>query len=412
GPRGRGGGGGPVGGGAGQPEQLKFLGLPLASPGGARGTMTTMTKTTRGDIVILSTLPGNEGHHRRRQNDTRRMTTAWDDEEGRGRDDNDDNGSYLTGGGQEGRRVFGGVGDAQGGSVVLAVVVVVVVRHTKPPTKRTANGYDRPRVYSDGNIEDLGMADLVRLAKLDPGIGIGVVVPSKKPRLSIKLNTKQREGRPPPATVVNDAMAYDVLSRLRAVDDLVAYDADGRHRGMEEAHAIARTRREEARKALAENTCSALGELPKITSILEETLRQWYIENNPDGGGGQAMVNSDLGHSMYQGSPYLQTIQWQEEEWRTRKERSEEERHRERREERMHRRLPTPHLVIMPTQSALGRSGRILRSKPTPLLPHLLLLRAFDHDPHRRIAAMATMCHGAETEGGADRAKKASGGRG
>jgi hypothetical protein len=26
-------------------------------------------------------------------------------------------------------------------------------------------------------------------------------------------------------------------------------------------------------------------ELPKIASILEETLRQWYIENKPDGGG-------------------------------------------------------------------------------------------------------------------------------
>ena len=46
------------------------------------------------------------------------------------------------------------------------------------------------------------------------------------------------------------------------------------------------------------------------------------------------MVESDLGHFMYQGSPYLQTIQWQEEEWRTRKERCEEERHRKRQEDR------------------------------------------------------------------------------
>ena len=75
-------------------------------------------------------------------------------------------------------------------------------------------------------------------------------------------------------------------------------------------------------------------ELPKITSILEETLRQWYVENKPDAEEGQAMVESDLGHFMYQGSPYLQTIQWQEEEWRTRKERSEEERHRKRQEDR------------------------------------------------------------------------------
>jgi hypothetical protein len=50
-------------------------------------------------------------------------------------------------------------------------------------------------------------------------------------------------------------------------------------------------------------------------------------------GGGQAMVDSDLGYFVYQGLPYMQTIQWQEEEWRTRKERSEEERHRKRQEE-------------------------------------------------------------------------------
>ena len=47
----------------------------------------------------------------------------------------------------------------------------------------------------------------MRLAKLDPGVGIGIVVPSKKPRLSIKLNAKQREGRHPPTTVDDDAMA-------------------------------------------------------------------------------------------------------------------------------------------------------------------------------------------------------------
>ncbi len=75
-------------------------------------------------------------------------------------------------------------------------------------------------------------------------------------------------------------------------------------------------------------------ELPKITSILEETLRQWYVENKPDAEKGQAIIDADLGHFMYQGSPYLQTIQWQEEEWRTHKERSEEERHRKRQEER------------------------------------------------------------------------------
>ena len=83
-------------------------------------------------------------------------------------------------------------------------------------------------------------------------------------------------------------------------------------------------------------------ELPKITFMLEETLRQWYVDNKPrDTADGrqqhqQAMVHdsSDLGHFMYQGSPYLQTMQWQEEEWRTRKERSDEERHRKKQEER------------------------------------------------------------------------------
>jgi hypothetical protein len=164
------------------------------------------------------------------------------------------------------------------------------------------------------------MADLMRLAELDPD-NVGVGVPNKKPRLSIKLNAKQREGRPPPATdddanddaaacgsaddcrvagfprtpaehvaLLRDAerirderttrsLADDVLSRSRAVDDLVAglpgmartrmmqmdviagLIRDNRDAGreMEEAHAIARIRREEVRNALAENTCSALG---------------------------------------------------------------------------------------------------------------------------------------------------------
>ncbi|KAL3763121.1 hypothetical protein ACHAW5_010751 [Stephanodiscus triporus] len=166
------------------------------------------------------------------------------------------------------------------------------------------------------------MADLVRLAKLDPN-DVSDGVPNKKPRLSIKLNAKHREGRPPRATDVaaadnddaaardssNDcrvagfprtpaehvallrdaerilderttrSLADDVLSRSRAVDDLVAglpgmtrtrlmqmdiiagLIRDNRDVGreMEEAHAIARIRREEVRKALAENTCLALG---------------------------------------------------------------------------------------------------------------------------------------------------------
>lgn len=71
-------------------------------------------------------------------------------------------------------------------------------------------------------------------------------------------------------------------------------------------------------------------ELPKITSILEETLRQWYVENKPSEGSS----DREDGHFMYNGSPYLRTMHWQEEDWRTRKERNDEERHRKRQEER------------------------------------------------------------------------------
>ena len=76
-------------------------------------------------------------------------------------------------------------------------------------------------------------------------------------------------------------------------------------------------------------------ELPKITSILEKTLRQWYVENKPNTDGEEGQVEDpDLGHFMYQGSPYLKTMQYQEEEWRTRKERAEEERQRKKLDER------------------------------------------------------------------------------
>ncbi|KAL3796041.1 hypothetical protein ACHAW5_007638 [Stephanodiscus triporus] len=77
-------------------------------------------------------------------------------------------------------------------------------------------------------------------------------------------------------------------------------------------------------------------ELPKITSILEDTLRQWYIENKPDGGGGQ------------------------EEEWRTRKERSEEERHRKRQEER-NASLPRSASTLRGDGNDVPRSGSNLR---------------------------------------------------
>jgi len=76
-------------------------------------------------------------------------------------------------------------------------------------------------------------------------------------------------------------------------------------------------------------------ELPKITGILEKTLRQWYVENKPNKEKEEVqVVDPDLGHFMYQGIPYLQTMKHQDEEWRTRKERAEEERQRKREEER------------------------------------------------------------------------------
>ncbi|KAL9186412.1 hypothetical protein ACHAXT_005650 [Thalassiosira profunda] len=77
-------------------------------------------------------------------------------------------------------------------------------------------------------------------------------------------------------------------------------------------------------------------ELPKLTAMLERTLKKWYAENKPQGASeaedGQ-IVDPDLGHFMYQGAPYLQTMESQEEEWRTRKVRAEQERQAKREEE-------------------------------------------------------------------------------
>jgi len=79
-------------------------------------------------------------------------------------------------------------------------------------------------------------------------------------------------------------------------------------------------------------------ELPRITSNLEKELWQWYEENKVlatnNNKEGEASSDPDLGHFMYQGSPYLKIILCQEEEWRTRKERGEKERQRKRQEER------------------------------------------------------------------------------
>ncbi len=178
-------------------------------------------------------------------------------------------------------------------------------------------------MYTDGDIEDLRLEDLEDLARLDPqnnndddvgnpasASGIG----SKRPRLTIKLggasssssssaSSKPKTGggggdaagwfprtREEYAALLRGAereadetearrLASDVLSRSRTVDDLVSrlpgmgrtrraqMDAiaelirDNRNVGRELRSALetARTRREEIREALAENTCAALG---------------------------------------------------------------------------------------------------------------------------------------------------------
>ena len=73
-------------------------------------------------------------------------------------------------------------------------------------------------------------------------------------------------------------------------------------------------------------------ELPKITAKLEKALRQWYSENKPSAE--TEVADPNLGHFMYQDTPYLKTMRTQDEEWRTRKERGEQERLRKREEER------------------------------------------------------------------------------
>ncbi len=165
------------------------------------------------------------------------------------------------------------------------------------------------------------MVDLENLARLDPNnnddSGNNVAIASKRPRLTIKLNPSRR----PAAAAVDDdnsdgngarggiraavglprtreeyigllrdaermrdanttgRLADDVLSRSRAVDDLVAkLPGMGRSRDVQMeriatlirdnrnvmaelaiAHDAANRKREEVRRALAENTCLALG---------------------------------------------------------------------------------------------------------------------------------------------------------
>lgn len=75
-------------------------------------------------------------------------------------------------------------------------------------------------------------------------------------------------------------------------------------------------------------------ELPKITHMLEKTLTEWYHDNRPVSTEDGEEIDPELGHFMYQNTPYLETMYNQEHEWKTRKERGEQERQRKRQEER------------------------------------------------------------------------------
>ncbi|KAL3798050.1 hypothetical protein HJC23_012341 [Cyclotella cryptica] len=74
-------------------------------------------------------------------------------------------------------------------------------------------------------------------------------------------------------------------------------------------------------------------ELPRITSMLEKALVEWYHNNRPSSTEDQ-QSNPTLGHFLYQGVPYLETMHNQEQDWKMRKEQEEQERHRKRDEER------------------------------------------------------------------------------
>jgi protein regulator of cytokinesis 1 len=71
-------------------------------------------------------------------------------------------------------------------------------------------------------------------------------------------------------------------------------------------------------------------ELPRITNHLEKTLHKWYQDNQPT----EEQGDPTLGHFLYHGKPYLETMHTQEHDWKMRKELEEQERHRKRDEER------------------------------------------------------------------------------
>lgn len=70
-------------------------------------------------------------------------------------------------------------------------------------------------------------------------------------------------------------------------------------------------------------------ELPRITNHLEKILQKWYQDNRPSSTEEQE-ADPTLGHFLYQGAPYLETMHTQEHDWRMRKELEEQERQRKR----------------------------------------------------------------------------------
>ncbi|KAL7507172.1 hypothetical protein ACHAXN_004409 [Cyclotella atomus] len=74
-------------------------------------------------------------------------------------------------------------------------------------------------------------------------------------------------------------------------------------------------------------------ELPRITAHLEKTLQAWYHDNRPSTEE-EREADPTLGHFIYQGAPYLETMHTQEHDWRMRKEIEEQDRKNKRDEER------------------------------------------------------------------------------
>ena len=170
-------------------------------------------------------------------------------------------------------------------------------------------GKDRRVIYTDGDMEDLSVDDLEKLAKLDPQHSV------KRPRLSIKLKlnksgSKSDDGEPKLEsssnnipnipkiprteseymkllhqyelerdTATTQQLAQNILAKSAEVDNLVAklpgmdrtrrmqmdrieelIDRNqARAKELEEAYRVATQRREDVRDALEKHTCSALG---------------------------------------------------------------------------------------------------------------------------------------------------------